>query len=440
MSRRGPLRALRGFLPSRRGGVATVFAVAGPALLMLTCGAVELTSLVREKSELQAIADAAALEGATELSVASNTGAAERAKAIAQAQLQKWPSESTLTLNAQVANAGQSMVVSLHAHRLSFFGNLLPPGGFNLNVSATATREGRVPLCVLAYGPNGATGTGGGNSVLDNVGGLLTGPGSSGGSGGSLPVHLQNQSQITAPACLIHSDDNIQVDSGAKLAALETQASGDATGAITPQAETGAKVIGNPFTNVDLKFPTECLAKLPLAVVYSSGAHSLGPGVHCIDLTVKNNASLKLLPGEHYFFGSLKAQDTAQVQGDNVVLVFDKQAKFDFGGNSTVSLGGRNTGKLAGFVVAASPDNVNSFTIESDHVTQLLGTLYIPNASLQVDGTSKVAQASAWTVVVAKAIQLSGSSDLVINANYTASTVPVPAGVGPQGGHSVLTR
>ena len=36
----------------------------------------------------------------------------------------------------------------------------------------------------------------------------------------------------------------------------------------------------------------------------------------------------------------------------------------------------------------------------------------------------------AWTVVVAKALQLTGSPNLVINANYASSTVPVPAGAG----------
>ena len=55
----------------------------------------------------------------------------------------------------------------------------------------------------------------------------------------------------------------------------------------------------------------------------------------------------------------------------------------------------------------------------------------MPSATLNVTGASdNVADQSAWTVVVAKALQLQGSPNLVINANYANSTVPVPAGAG----------
>jgi hypothetical protein len=48
-----------------------------------------------------------------------------------------------------------------------------------------------------------------------------------------------------------------------------------------------------------------------------------------------------------------------------------------------------------------------------------------------VTGTgNNVANQSAWTVIVAQALQLQGSPNLVINANYSSSNVPVPAGAG----------
>ncbi|HEY5105870.1 MAG TPA: hypothetical protein VII73_03745 [Caulobacteraceae bacterium] len=40
-------------------------------------------------------------------------------------------------------------------------------------------------------------------------------------------------------------------------------------------------------------------------------------------------------------------------------------------------------------------------------------------------------------MVVAKAINLSGSANLVINSNYATSSAPVPAGVGPTGAAKV---
>jgi hypothetical protein len=44
---------------------------------------------------------------------------------------------------------------------------------------------------------------------------------------------------------------------------------------------------------------------------------------------------------------------------------------------------------------------------------------------------NEVADESAWTVILAKSLQLTGSARLVVNAEYGASPVPVPKGVGP---------
>ena len=56
---------------------------------------------------------------------------------------------------------------------------------------------------------------------------------------------------------------------------------------------------------------------------------------------------------------------------------------------------------------------------------------------------NKVADQSAWTVIVAQAIQMSGSPNLVVNANYASSSVPVPGGVGSNytsGGKVTLSK
>ena len=72
------------------------------------------------------------------------------------------------------------------------------------------------------------------------------------------------------------------------------------------------------------------------------------------------------------------------------------------------------------------------------HVESLLGVIYIPSARLVVRGTADVARESAWTVIVAKGLRLDGSPSLFINANYGASDVPVPSGVGPRAGGARL--
>jgi hypothetical protein len=169
----------------------------------------------------------------------------------------------------------------------------------------------------------------------------------------------------------------------------------------------------------------------------------LAPGIHCGNLTVRKQAVVELLPGEHYFInGHLMLMENSQLIGTNVVLVFDDKSNFTFQDGSQISLQGRQ-GKsaLAGFVIATTRSNTQTFTISSDAARQLLGTIYVPSATLAVSGTNnQVADQSAWTVVVAKAITLAGSPNLVINANYAGSTVPVPGGVGPRSGRVTLTR
>ena len=58
--------------------------------------------------------------------------------------------------------------------------------------------------------------------------------------------------------------------------------------------------------------------------------------------------------------------------------------------------------------------------------------LALTNEGLLVTGgDNKVADQSAWTVIVAKSIEMHGGPNLVVNANYGGSPVPVPKGVGP---------
>ena len=84
--------------------------------------------------------------------------------------------------------------------------------------------------------------------------------------------------------------------------------------------------------------------------------------------------------------------------------------------------------------------NRQDFIISSDQVESLLGVIYVPDATLIVEGSADVARESAWTVIVSQRLELKGSPQLFINANYTASDVPVPEGVGPSSGGSRLLQ
>jgi Flp pilus assembly protein TadG len=398
----GPLEIISALLREARGGTAVTFALAAPALALVGCGAIDLASVNSDRTAMQDASDATALAMAKQLSVSTAAGISARATDYATAQLGQIASNDGTVVTTTISADNTSVTVAISGHRNSFFGNLLPPGGWNMHVQSTASTVGELPLCVLTSGTDAAS-----------------------------QVQLQGASQMTAAKCLVQSNTNISVSNGGGLAAGLAQASGSASGPITPAAQTGAPTIDDPFASMAINPPLLGLCN-PLDLIYDVGVNILLPGTHCGNITVRQGATLQLLPGEYYFKGGvLTMQNNSTLTGSNVVLVFNDDASFVFKDHSTIDLTGRQSGSLAGFVIATTRTNTTAFTISSDAARRLEGAIYIPDATLQVTGNgNQVADQSAWTVVVAKSLQLRGTPNLTINANYATSSVPVPGGVG----------
>lgn len=402
---------------SEQGSIALKFAFAGPAVILLGVGGIDLMAVHTAKARLQSIADAAALAGAPALALATDGSAArERADAFVRGQMGEWAEAPTYEASYEILNRGgqRAIRVLLRGHRTSFFANMLPPGGWNFIGDATASTAGLTPLCVLISGSNGAK--------------LL---------------NIKDSSQMKAPACLVHSNRDILVEGG-NITAASVQAVTTAGGSISPSASTGAAPIDDPFADLDLERDPALGAlcspmELANRVKVSSGVHYVQAGRHCGGIEAYGAARVVLAPGEHFFLqGALVVKEDARLEGQDVVLFFDTMSKFDFTDRALVSLDGRKTGPYAGIVMGAMRDNRQDFVISADHVESLLGVIYVPSARLIVDGDADVARDSAWTVIVAKEMQMKGAPSLFINANYDATDVPVPAGVGPRGGARLI--
>ena len=402
---------------SEQGSIALKFAFAGPAVILLGVGGIDLMAVHTAKARLQSIADAAALAGGPALALATDGSAArERADAFVRGQMGEWAEAPTYEASYEILDRGgqRAIRVLLRGHRTSFFANMLPPGGWNFIGDATASTAGLTPLCVLISGSNGAK--------------LL---------------NIKDSSQMKAPACLVHSNRDILVEGG-NITAASVQAVTTAGGSISPSASTGAAPIDDPFADLDLERDPALGAlcspmELANRVKVSSGVHYVQAGRHCGGIEAYGAARVVLAPGEHFFLqGALVVKEDARLEGQDVVLFFDTMSKFDFTDRALVSLDGRKTGPYAGIVMGAMRDNRQDFVISADHVESLLGVIYVPSARLIVDGDADVARDSAWTVIVAKEMQMKGAPSLFINANYDATDVPVPAGVGPRGGARLI--
>ena len=403
MRRSGPLSALRTLLRDVRGGTAVIFALGAPALALLACGAIDLSGVNADHTAMQDAADATALAMAKQLGVATAAGISSRAKDYATGQLAQVATRDGVTVTTTISPDNSSVTVAVDGTRPSFFGNLLPPGGWKLHVQATASTLGELPLCVLSSGNSG------GDNML-----------------------VQNSSLLTANKCLVQSNQNITADSGANVTAGLAQATGVASGPITPAPQSGAPSIPDPFASMSIPPPSALACLLSGVLDLTQALITPSPGCHPGDITVGQGQTMQLASGTYYFKGgTLTIKGNAVLKGTNVTLIFDKDATFNFTDTSSIDLTGAQTGSYAGFVILTTRDNTNAFSISSNNARRLEGAIYIPSATLNVTGTSNnVADQSAWTVVVAKALQLQGSPNLVINANYANSTVPVPAGAG----------
>lgn len=402
---------------SERGSIALKFAMVGPAVMLLGVGGIDLMAVHTAKGRLQSIADAAALAGAPALALATDGSAArERADAFVRGQMEEWTEAPDYEASYEILDRGgqRAIRVLLRGHRTSFFANMLPPGGWNFVGDATASTAGLTPLCVLISG---------------SVGVRL--------------LNVTDSGQMKAPACLVHSNRDIAVQGG-NISAASVQAVTTASGSISPSASTGAAPIADPFADLDLRRnPALNLACTAVELAnrrrVASGVHYVRPGRHCGGIEASGTARVLLAPGEHFFLqGALVVRENARMEGEDVVLFFDTMSRFQFTDDALVNLDGRKTGPYAGIVMGAMRDNRQDFVISADHVESLLGVIYVPSARLIVDGTSDVARDSAWTVIVAKEMLMKGAPSLFINANYDATDVPVPAGVGPRGGARLI--
>jgi hypothetical protein len=147
----------------------------------------------------------------------------------------------------------------------------------------------------------------------------------------------------------------------------------------------------------------------------------LRPGIYVMKngpLLVLNRASLI---GEHvgfYFVGDLSSMTLAA--------------------QSHIDLTAPRDGPMAGFlffanrVLLTGDLNLRRFRVESDDARTLLGTIYLRDGVFEAASNRPIADRSSSTVIVARRIEVSSGPDLVLNADYDRTDVPVPNGVGPR--------
>jgi Flp pilus assembly protein TadG len=407
----GAVPSLIHLLRSTSGNVALLFGLCFPAVLGAAAFAVDCVTVSHHKTVAQNIADSAALAVAKELHLyRKNLGELESVgKAKAQALLaESDPSIEILDIAIGIDPEQNLIQVDLEVLARTF----LPSSPFAENpirVSSEAQAYGQGKLCVLALDKS-KSGT----------------------------IKADGEALLTAPECSVQSNSTdakgLEVKDDSRIVSTVICSSGGYEGgpdSFEPKPEVDCPEISDPLADRSPPASSGCT----LNDLVIDATTTLSPGtVFCGGLKIEKGAVVTLPPGIYVISGGkLEVKDDSVLQGENVSFYFaDDAATFKFERDTTIDLSAPKDGPMAGilFYEDRSAPEERDFLIESDDARRLLGTIYLPKGRLRIDTQADVAAQSAYTVIVAKTVEVKGAN-LVVNADYGGSDVPVPDGLGP---------
>ena len=450
----------RTFWSDRRGGVVLIFALASTVLLGLAGGGIDYARMAYRRSQLQNATDTAVLAGGNTLKLSpSNSDAV--ASIIARIINENAPSPPDRPLSVQVTISSDKTSVSAIVtdnYKLAF-GAFVGVRVAPITARSTATIMGKMRLCLLTLDP-AAVGT----------------------------LHLERNANLSATSCSLYADsNNAQAIQGDENAIAKADTICSVGGAVTtranfaPPVTTGCPAIKDPLAGtITAPTPASCITLSGLVgpapgagpggpaagLIAVTKSTTLNPGTYCGGLHITSTANVTLNPGVYIIKdGPLIVDGTASMTGQNVGFYFmGNAAGVLFDANSTISLTAPVTGPLAGFLMTEQPGvsapvppppppkgspppppsppsiPLRQYRIISNNARTMLGTIYLPSGRLIIDGSAAVSDQSAYTVIVVQLLNLYDGPTLYLNANYDATSVPVPKGVGPLNGKILITQ
>ncbi len=406
------LRTFHRILTCTRGHMAMLTGIMAPLLIGVAGGAVDVSAFLTHRTDLQNIADAAALGAAKEASL--NGWANSAAVAVVNGYLEAHKhsgAEGTVEAKVEVDSIKKQVTVTLEQDHHPYFVVGYLVGSPQIRVSSAAQTNNNTNICVIG---------------LDEA--------------DAATVSLETNAAISAPKCTVYSNS---------LSTSGLTSTGNAN--LVSQLACSAGGFAGAPRNFNYHNPlTDCpkvadpLASRPPPAVgpcremeadYQQYIGNLQPGVYCGGLTIRASSQVSLKPGIYVIKdGPLIIESSSVVEGKGVGFYFTgKHAGMLFGSSAQVDIEAPITGALAGLVTFQDRASAETdFVITSNKARKLLGTIYLANGNLIIDANNKVADASAYTAIVVRRLRLSKGPNLVLNTDYNKTLVPVPEGVGEQ--------
>lgn len=398
------------FVACRSGHFTLSLAIMLPVLGLSLGAAVDYAHLQSTRSALQAVADGAALNAAKELRLAGVPDST--LTAVARDFVEKSLPDRTVQFTDALSPDRSRYAVHLTQMVEPY---LLPKGVFQgeVAVDAEARIYGGAPVCLLSLMPRGKE-----------------------------AISIET-SKITAKGCAVYSNSRdpkglVVKKQGQLVSGLTCSAGGVSAGAgtVSPTPREDCPTAPDPLRSR----PTPAVGACDHQDFVAVGLQTLFPGVYCGGIHVDRGASVTFTAGTYILKdGPLIVSDETVVQGEHVgFFLTGEGAKMDIKPKTTVRLVAPRDGPMAGMLVYEDPANKPvTHKINSRDAPLLLGTFYLPASRLDVGApggygalTDTIGAQSSWTIVVAQQISINDGLDLVLNADYGETTIPVPDGFG----------
>jgi len=408
------------FGQDERGSVIVFFAASLMLFVALSAAVIDLGYLYGMHGKMQATTDAAALAGASQL------GDEDAVKTAAVSYAVK---NMPTAANGNVVSAADAEIGYWHFTNRTFTPGGSPTNAVRVTGRRTAENSNGVGLFFAQI-----IGFDEGDVATQSVAAQLT---------VSPPCLLAldasqsqagkvNNGTVNAEGCAFHvnsaAPDALDIAQNGTLEADSVCSRGGVSGLGTsnPPPQTPCPNLDDPLS--DLEPPTFGGCD-HTNTKYSSGSHTLSPGVYCKGISLSSTAQVEFEPGVYIIDGgSLSATgNSAQMHGEGVTFFFTDGGSLGLAGQGSIELSAPTSGDYKGILFFGDPEEPAGLGHSVSGGANMVyeGTMYFPTGDLSFTGNGSGSTVAGYTVAIARTLTFSGNGSL--NFKWDASAdVPLP--------------
>ena len=247
-------------------------------------------------------------------------------------------------------------------------------------------------------------------------------------------LEVSGSAEIVANDCSVRVDSNhanaVTVSGSASVTADGNYITGGVENGMSQISTTpvlGVAPSGDPFADHPLPAVGSC--DHTNYNVTGGTVVTLDPGVYCGGLKLHGGATVTLNPGVYVMSGGkFELSGDSILVGDGVTIrLVGNDAFVNSSGSSQMHLVAPVSGDFAGFVFFQEHDahpNGKS-VISGSGELYFERIIYFPTQELEMSGSSSNVSPSPFTAIISEKFKYSGSTELLINVDSTATNVPV---------------